>query len=829
VPALVACGLGIFVGVALAMLAAVGGGVYFWIEGGKTESTRYLEGVSNVIAHDFASRVESLQRHLRDWASEPESYEGLATASPADLRAKEEALARRIPDAQQVHLVKVGVDVFDAQRESLSYAGLDLIKQAEQSRHVTQLEVHKLGIPGEHLAIAAPVIPAGSDQVTGVVHVALPTTLLPAVQNAGGDSGRIGFQQTVGHQSVTLESAGQPPLPTRLPDGQVPVAGTSLRVAAWVGAQATTLDQDLLLRAGLAYLVLLALVLPAILVPILFLRRALVLDLTTIVALVDDLVNKKPQRAHQCRLTETVPAMEALAGLLRGVAGGGRIEPEAEPAVAAGEEAEAPPPAPPEPEPAAKQAPEPLPRARPTEAGLASDSVPAHIFRAYDIRGIVGKDLTPELMTAIGRAVGTEAGEVGDRSVIVGRDTRPTSAALCESLVAGLRKSGRDVLDLGVVPAPLVYFATRYQGETSGVMVTGSHNPAEYNGLKVVIGGATLAGERIQGLRRRILAGNFSQGDGGYGIGDLVSHYVDHVERDIAIARTLKVVVDCGNATAALVAPQLYTALGCDLVELDKAQNEGDDGVPDPSRPEYLAALQAAVVTQGADLGLAFDGDADRLGVVDSSGKIIWPDRVLMLLAADVLSRHPGTDVIYDVKSSHHLATEILRNGGHPVMWKSGHAPLKAKLQETGALLAGEWSGHIIFRERWFGFDDAIYSGARLLEVLALDPRPSAEVFAALPEAVGTPELIMPLPEGEAPRIMHAVLAQGSSLEGVDLFTEDGLRVEAKDGWGLVRASHTQPAIAFRFEADDEAGLSSIQGLFRGIMERAAPKLELPF
>ena len=424
-----------------------------------------------------------------------------------------------------------------------------------------------------------------------------------------------------------------------------------------------------------------------------------------------------------------------------------------------------------------------------------------------------------------------EVTEAGDQTVIVGRDTRSSSMDLSESLVSGLRASGCDVLDLGVAPTPLVYFATRYQGDTSGVVVTASHNPESYNGLKVVINGRSLAGQEIKALRERIMAGSFSRGDGRYQFGDLVADYVGQVEKDVAIARTLKVVIDCGNAAASVLAPALFRALGCELVEINCNPDAGfpDGRPPDPTRPECLEALQHAVVSQVADLGLAFDGDGDRLGVVDSSGKIIWPDRVLMLLAADVLSRYPGTDVVFDVKCSQHLATEILRNGGRPVMWKSGHAPLKAKLQETGALLAGEWTGHIIFRERWFGFDDALYSGARLLEVLALDPRPSAEIFAGLPEAVSTPEFFLHLAEGESEAVMTAVLAQSSQLSGLELFTEDGLRAETASGWGLVRASNTQPALVFRFEADDEAELSRIQGLFRGIMERAAPELRLPF
>jgi phosphomannomutase/phosphoglucomutase len=466
-----------------------------------------------------------------------------------------------------------------------------------------------------------------------------------------------------------------------------------------------------------------------------------------------------------------------------------------------------------------------------SEGRSGTEPIPAQIFRAYDIRGIVDEELTAPLVHDIGRAVGTEAREAGDQTVIVGRDTRPSGKVLLDSLVAGLRKSGCDVLDLGVVPTPLVYFTTHYQGTTSGVMVTASHNPVNYSGLKIVVGGATLDEERISELRERILSKSFSEGDGKYRAGDLIPDYVDHVAKDVAIARTLKVVVDCGNAAAAVVAPQLYHALGCDLVELDCDPSAGfpDGRVPDPTRPECLEALQYAVVSQGADLGLAFDADGDSLGIVDSSGKIIWPDRVLMLLAADVLSRHPGTDVVFDVNSSHHLASEILRHSGRPVMWKSGHGPLKAKLRDTGALIGGERSGHIIFRERWFGFDDALYSGARLLEVLALDPRPSAEVFATLPEALSTPEFVLPLAEGESTRIMKAVIEQAKRLKGFDLITVDGLRVESEQSWGLVRASNTQPALSFRFEAEDEVGLSKIQYLLRRIMERAAPELELPF
>jgi phosphomannomutase/phosphoglucomutase len=464
-------------------------------------------------------------------------------------------------------------------------------------------------------------------------------------------------------------------------------------------------------------------------------------------------------------------------------------------------------------------------------ADAAPGDVPAHIFRAYDVRGIVGDDLTAELSRRIGRAVGSEATDAGDTRVFVARDTRPSSAELSVGLIDGLRASGREVIDLGLAPTPLLYFATRFNGNAAGVMVTGSHNPPEYNGFKVVIAGASLEGEGIATLRRRILDGRLASGAGKYRRLDLAGSYIARVEKDVALARALRLVVDCGNGAASALAGDLYRALGCEVSEIHCDPRNGFPGgrAPDPTREECLEALRRRVVAEGADLGLAFDGDGDRLGVVDSSGKIIWADRVLMLLAADVLSRHPGTDVIFDVKSSHLLAEEIRRNGGRPLMWRSGHSPLKAKLAEKGALLAGEWSGHIIFQERWYGFDDAIYAGARLLEVLAPDPRDSAEVFAGLPEAISTPELLLPMPEGDSDRVVAAVVALADELEGVDAHKIDGLRIEQEHGWGLVRRSNTQPALVFRFEADDEPALQQVQGLFRRLIQRAAPDLELPF
>jgi phosphomannomutase/phosphoglucomutase len=458
--------------------------------------------------------------------------------------------------------------------------------------------------------------------------------------------------------------------------------------------------------------------------------------------------------------------------------------------------------------------------------------VHSEIFRAYDIRGIVGQGIDEVLMRGIGQAVGSEVAAHGGGPVMVARDTRPSSEPLTAALIAGLRASGREVIDLGVAPTPLLYFATHQQRDISGVMVTASHNPPEYNGCKVVLNAQCLEGDQLRVIERRIRNRDLVDlPEGGYQKRDLAPAYVDHIERDVALARGLKLVVDGGNGAASVLAPALYRTLGCEVVELhcDPAGGFPDGQVPDPSRAENVRDLSAAVTAQGADLGLAFDGDGDRLGVVDSQGQFIAMDRVLMLFAADVLSRYPGTDVVYDVKCTHHLAAEIVRSGGRPLMWQCGHSRLKSKLRETGALLAGELSGHVIFQERWFGFDDAVYAGARLLELLALDPRSSADVFAALPDALGTPELVLPLQDGEPEQIMERVLALADRLDGVTVKTVDGLRAEFDGGWGLVRASNTRPALSFRFQGDDQQSLDLIQALFRRVMSKVAPGLVLPF
>src|SRR5882672_1888268 len=440
------------------------------------------------------------------------------------------------------------------------------------------------------------------------------------------------------------------------------------------------------------------------------------------------------------------------------------------------------------------------------------------IFKAYDIRGIVDKSLTPEAVEAIGQAIGSESQERGCPTVAIGRDGRLSGPALSAALAAGLQKSGVSVIDVGQVATPMVYFAAHHLETHSGVMVTGSHNPPDYNGLKMVVAGETLAGEAIQNLRQRIENGKLASGAGGYRTQSIREEYLRRIASDVKLARPMRLAVDCGNGVAGATAPELYRRLGCEVTELYcDVDGHFPNHHPDPSQPGNLADLQQALADGKGELGLAFDGDGDRLGVVTRSGKIIYPDRQLMLFAADVLSRNPGAEVIFDVKSTRHLFSWIRSHGGKPLLWKTGHSFIKQKLRESGAPLAGEMSGHFFFKERWYGFDDGLYAGARLLEILSRE-RDVGAVLEALPDAVSTPELHLKLAEGENYTLMDKLRA-GARFEGArEVIAIDGLRVEYADGFGLARPSNTTPIVVLRFEADDAAALKRIQEDFRRVI-----------
>lgn len=453
------------------------------------------------------------------------------------------------------------------------------------------------------------------------------------------------------------------------------------------------------------------------------------------------------------------------------------------------------------------------------------------IFRAYDIRGVAGETLTAELVYDIARAIGSESLAQNCRQVAVARDGRLSGPELLAALSAGLQAVGCEVIDVGRVPTPVLYFATYHLGIGSGVMLTGSHNPPNYNGLKIMVNGKTLSGDGIQTLKRRVEAQDFAvAAPGSSRRQDLSEAYIQRIGGDVTLARPFKLVVDCGNGVAGDIAPRLLRALGCEVGELYcEIDGHFPNHHPDPSQPKNLQDLIAAVQRQDADLGLAFDGDGDRLGVVDKRGHIIWPDRQMMLYARDILQRHPGAEIIYDVKCSRHLGAAISAAGGQPLMWKTGHSFMKSKLAENGgALLAGEMSGHIFFKERWYGFDDALYTAARLLEILSAETRAPEEVLAELPETVSTPELQVWMEEGEHFAFMERFLRQ-AQFPGAEITAIDGLRADFPHGWGLVRPSNTTPCLVIRFEADDENNLQEIQNLFRAQLLAVRNDLKLPF
>jgi phosphomannomutase/phosphoglucomutase len=472
-------------------------------------------------------------------------------------------------------------------------------------------------------------------------------------------------------------------------------------------------------------------------------------------------------------------------------------------------------------------APEPL-SAHDNEAVVAIDP---GIFRMYDIRGVVGQSLTAVTTRAIGRAIGSEARDRGLHEIVVGRDGRLSGPELVGALIAGLRSTGIDVIDIGAAPTPVTYFAGFHLNTGSGISVTGSHNPPDYNGFKVVLGGETLSEDAIQNLYRRIAERRFVDGMGKLQTIDVNQDYIRRITDDIQIERKLKVVVDCGNGIAGTLAPAVLEGIGCEVIALYcDVDGTFPNHHPDPSDLHNLKDLIVSVKQVGADIGLAFDGDGDRLGVVTASGEVIFPDRVLMLFAIDILTRSPGATIIYDVKCTGHLQPLILQHGGSPLMWRTGHSLIKAKMKETGAAIAGEMSGHFFFGERWYGFDDAIYAAARLMEILASDvhERTPQQIFDTLPKGVSTPELKISMREGEHYRFIET-FRQKATFDGARLTTIDGVRADWADGWGLVRASNTTPVLVLRFDADNAQALKRIQDVFRTQLLALDSSLPLPF
>jgi phosphomannomutase/phosphoglucomutase len=773
---------------------------------------RRLE-TAQATVQDVAAKLGA---HLQElWSFTPSLSEStqvvnlLRTGNPKAIAAWEALISEQYPQVRLARLLLLGARRVDySSNPPLSYAALDMVPQADLSGPAPTPTL-LLGGADQHIAIVLPIV-GQSGKRLGHLFLALDGSLL---QNTLTDfafpAGYWEVRQPVGeggfrilHTVGTQASRGAEPLI------QAKIPATGWLIAFWdpsLAGKGTVFTPTAYIWAAAGSI--------ALLLVLYFVARKRRKAST---------VRSEKEERHRSRQPEgeqkdelaTVLALPPL------TSSAGAVKPPTlevlESATAAGTQA-------------------PGIEVSKAESRTTSGAVtlPSVIFRAYDVRGIVDEALTADIVMALGRAIGSEARaqEQAPQTVVVGHDARLSSASLSEALITGLLATGCDVVNIGQVPTPIVYFATHYLQTGNGVIVTGSHNPPEYNGLKIMLGGQVLAGDQITRLRDRIEAGELTEGVGNLQAMEVVDEYVRGIADDIPVTlgNAFQIVVDCGNGVAGEIAPKLYRALGHDVIELHcEVEGHFPHHHPDPSQPQNLKELIETVLETGADLGLAFDGDGDRLGVVDSKGAIIWPDQQMMLFAKDILSHNPGATVVYDVKCSNHLKQVIEQFGGQPIMWKSGHSFIRKKMQESGAPFAGELTGHIFFSDRWYGFDDAFYAGARLLELLMASSEAPHKVFSKLPGAYSTPELRIDLAGEEHMEFMTRLLAVDAFLDA-QVERLDGLRVNYPDGWGLVRASNTTPSLVLRFEGDTKDALERIQGTFKELLLKIEPNLAIPF
>ena len=795
-------------------------------------------------ANFFNVRLAALQRELSDAASAQETISALATYDPATIAAQNQRLAHLISAAERVDIIPKGKAAVDlSAKVPISFAALDVIKRAETQEYVGP-EASQVNQRPVFYA-ARPITDAGT--VTGVLFAAVsldfffePLKLLP------DNLGQVTVEQQF--ESATARSVMQY---GNEPDGSAPAVRIKLNAPTWTlvfrPSESATPAIVSIAWIWTPLLVVIALILAGIYLSYSRLFRALERDSTTLIDYVTRIVRGRGGNVDRYNLAMFQQIAVAANRYAKRVP---QENDQPRPAPAA---RKAPPKAvTPKKKPGAKaiELPEPpedlvveeddfldvrsaapvddnfgievSEEISPLDSGLKLDPL---IFRAYDIRGIVATNLTEDVVYWIGRAFAAEARQQKMSRAVVGCDGRLSSPKLKKSLARGMTEGGIDVTDIGQVPTPLLYYATHALDTGTGVMITGSHNPPEYNGLKMMIAGETLAEQRIQRLRERIEGNKLSDGEGEYDEIEIVDHYLDRVLNDVAVAQPLKVVVDCGNGVAGGVVPRLVSELGCEVVPLYcEVDGNFPNHHPDPADPKNLEDLIRVVKSEKADLGLAFDGDGDRLGVVTDRGTIIWPDKLLMLFARDIVGRNPGADIIFDVKCSRHLNSLVSEYGGRPIMWKTGHSHMKAKLKETGALLAGEFSGHICFGERWYGFDDALYSAARLLEIVGAESKSVSKLFEEFPVTFSTPEIKVNTTEAAKFSVMERLSKEGKFGEGT-VTTIDGIRVDYPDGWGLVRPSNTSPVLTLRFEADGQSALDRIQKVFREQLKKIDPKL----
>jgi phosphomannomutase/phosphoglucomutase len=826
---------------AIAMIFVAGVGVYVTskviVAQAKEEAA---QADINTIAQSVSSQVDLLNKTLDNVAQDPDVIAALSSSNSAGLKVKASQLEKYIPAARKVRLLPIGtIEPDEVNIPRMGFGDIDMVKATFQGSPLPEIQ-GEIG-PDQHLAITRRV--SQGNRAVGILLASLNYDFIAkALKDAAPDYGHVEIKQ----EKLLLAEVGTKD------DSEDDMSSTKIPGTSWEIRYPDPNSGGL----GQGFLYFCFIFIPMVLALGIFyicyrqLSVMLAQDQDWILTAFKDVLTHRPKGSYPVSLNGMNAVIASMVRFNREVELQGldalkniddefglegffdvpisevstsSYAPETKKTVkdeAYQVEEVEPAPVAPDPVVESTQVTEKLTEIDPADA----------IFRAYDIRGIVGETLTIPLVHDIGRAFASEAKEKGCRTIVIGRDGRLSSPELSDALAKGIMSTGCHVLDVGMVPTPVLYFVTQHTDGRTGIMITGSHNPAKYNGLKMMIKGETLFGDRIKDIKQRIDQKNFVTGEGSKEQnGMFESEYIGTVCDDVQVARNMKVVLDCGNGVAGGMMPVLLKNLGCEVVELFcEIDGNFPNHHPDPSKPENLAALIKAVKDNQADLGLAFDGDGDRLGVVDSSGKIIWPDRQMMLFAKDVLAGKPGSEIIFDVKCSRHLPTQIVKYGGRPIMWKTGHSFMKAKLKETGAKLAGEMSGHIFFNDRWFGFDDALYAGARLLQILSEDDRSTADVFAGFPDSLSTPELNVELEEGENVKFIEKLFVS-AKFTGGKIIDIDGMRIDFSDGWGLVRASNTTPSLVIRFEADNKDALANIQAQFRDLMQNVKPGIKLPF
>ena len=822
------------------------------------------ESISTSVADQLAKTVASYAHSIESLARDPALIKLVRDGEQAELQQRSVELYKVFPHALSLRIYKVvGPRLNDSLIPPMTYACLDLINHVQRGEKQPPIEIHSPLTKDRHLEIVRPVL--DGSRVVGYLQLALKVDAVQHWLRSVVTGHYIELVQFADEQkSILISKDGDVNLRSSSAS-YVEVKGTRWKVAVWSKATLPILPITL----EVVFVFLLAVFLVGLVVYFLMrsVSNAIRLDANSLTQLTIDTMSGKKHHDYQLHMSEFDDAVRQIAEYSSDEPSererdgdpnaihfsaddinaidplymdAGRVSVEEMDDDELYKSAEfqklnsasaqmASPSVPPK---AVFEGHEPQ-TAQSSSVSSVRQPLPAmppsEIFKAYDIRGVVGSTLSAAYATLIGQSIGSEILERGLAKMAFARDGRLSGPELGKAFVEGVLSTGVDVMDVGMVPTPVLYYAATLDTQGTGVMLTGSHNPPDYNGFKVMLGGETLSGDQIQKIRARIESKDFKTGKGKYENKGIGKAYIDRIIADVKISRPLKVVIDCGNGVAGAIAPLLFKAMGCQVTELFcDVDGNFPNHHPDPSKPENMRDLIAAVKANKADIGLAFDGDGDRLGVIDSAGNMIYADRLLMLFAADVLSRNPGAQIIYDIKCSNNLTKVIWEKGGEPLMWKTGHSLIKSKMKQSGAVLAGEMSGHIFFEERWYGFDDGLYSGARLLEIIAATRESTSDIFAALPDAYNTPEINVAMTEGEQHPFIEELMMQ-ADFGDANVTMIDGIRADFADGWGLVRASNTTPVLVLRFEGQNKAAMERIQHLFKTQIHAVNPGLKLPF